>query len=250
MVKKDEGSTGGPERDDLSFPPVDFDAGFFEWPPRASHESTPQWGPDPALELNESPLAKQRRAQLKTYVSIAVGIASAVCVAALVKGALANARDNSSVPRHATAAVRQASRPLPEAPPEKSPPAPRAYVATRVGASSNATGDSPTPVTPAAEPPANEEGPNAANEAPDPDPREAARQKEASQAALEHGRIAASIEAGEHAILLDPSDADAWLVLGAAYQQKGDLREARRCYKACVQRAPRGNRRECIAMLR
>ena len=36
----------------------------------------------------------------------------------------------------------------------------------------------------------------------------------------------------------DPSDADAWLALGAAYLQAGNARQAIEAYKNCVRRAP------------
>ena len=39
-------------------------------------------------------------------------------------------------------------------------------------------------------------------------------------------------------------------ILGAAYQQKGDWKDARRCYKSCLDEAVRGPKAECAAMLR
>ncbi|HEV3190050.1 MAG TPA: hypothetical protein VGY54_06110 [Polyangiaceae bacterium] len=267
----------GPERDDLSFPPVDFDAGFFARPQRSSHEPDEDWARDRAAVLITSPLARRRRAQFKKYVTLAMGLASAVCLAALVKGALTSPEGGSSPQRYASAADR-AQRSLPEpvaeqeralqptAPaPELAAPATSAAVTELVAppaavpapelaapATSAAVTELVAPPTPApvTEPLAHQEEANAKSETPAPDPREAAKHKKASQLALEQGRTAASIEAGEHAVQLDPLDADAWLILGAAYQQKGALAEARRCYKACVQRGQRGDRRECFALLR
>jgi tetratricopeptide (TPR) repeat protein len=268
----------GPERDDLSFPPVDFDAAFFARPQRTSHELAEEWARDPAADLMASPLAKRRRAQLKKYVSLAMGLASAVCLAALVKGALTSPEGSSGPQRHFSAAAESVPRSLPEpvAEQERAPqptapapelvapapaaPAPELVAALPAAPAAELVG--PAPAAPAAElaPPAPtalapesvapQEEPKAGNETPAPDPGEALKQKRASRVALERGRTAASIEAGEHAVRLDPLDADAWLILGAAYQQKGDLAEARRCYKACVERGQRGDRRECIAMLR
>jgi Flp pilus assembly protein TadD len=62
--------------------------------------------------------------------------------------------------------------------------------------------------------------------------------------------VALSIELGERAVQLDPTDADSWLVLGAAYMQRGDNKNARRCFSSCVKEATSGARRECAAMLR
>jgi hypothetical protein len=334
----------GAERDDLSFPPVDFDAGFFARPPRASHEIVEEWRPDSVREFG-SPSAKRRRAQLKKYVSLAMGLASAVCLAALVKSTLTHGDGSSNPQKLASAAAagmpsppldsvaeqapraseapalpevallpqgaadpsaRAAAAPrpsglepaaptaaagelaavppavpaaelavaptaapaaelaaaLPAAPPAElavgstaAPLAPAAPPASQLAASPHGAPGAEVPALKAeksslvrpADPPAEA---SAGTETIAPDPREALRQKKASQAALERGRIAISIEAGESAVLLDPLDADAWLVLGAAYQQKGDLAQARRCYKACVQRGQRGNRSECLAMLR
>ncbi len=72
----------------------------------------------------------------------------------------------------------------------------------------------------------------------------------ASQAKLEHGAVKASIDLGEEAVKLDPTSARAWLVLGAAYQQRGDVKNAWRCYHACVDLGEEGkDRAECASML-
>ena len=47
---------------------------------------------------------------------------------------------------------------------------------------------------------------------------------------------------------LDPTDGEAWLILGAAYQEKGDMKNARRSYKACLEQGKRGPKYECAAM--
>src|SRR5260370_42663936 len=85
----------GAERDDLSFPPVDFDAGFFSRAPPASHESVEDWGHDTARTPMESPSAQRRRAQLKKYASRSMGPASPGCLGAPVKGAPTNAAVSS-----------------------------------------------------------------------------------------------------------------------------------------------------------
>ncbi len=77
-------------------------------------------------------------------------------------------------------------------------------------------------------------------EAPTPDPKEAAKAKRASQAALERGKLGDAIESGERAVALDPTDAEAWLILGAAYQEKGDWKEARRSFRSCLDQGKRG----------
>jgi hypothetical protein len=91
----------------------------------------------------------------------------------------------------------------------------------------------------------------AAGEGASPAPaREALEKKQASQQALEKGKLALSIELGERAVELDPTDGDSWLILGAAYLQRRDIKNARRCFSSCVTQATSGQRKECVAMLR
>ena len=49
---------------------------------------------------------------------------------------------------------------------------------------------------------------------------------------------------------LDPTDGEAWLLLGAAYQEKGLNAEARRAFTSCLKEGKRGPMGECRAMLR
>jgi cytochrome c-type biogenesis protein CcmH/NrfG len=79
---------------------------------------------------------------------------------------------------------------------------------------------------------------------------EAINTKEASQQALELGKVALATSLGERSVALDATDADSWLILGAAYLQAGDYKNARRCFASCVKQATSGARRECAAMLR
>jgi tetratricopeptide (TPR) repeat protein len=72
--------------------------------------------------------------------------------------------------------------------------------------------------------------------------------KRTSQRALERGDVARSIQLGERSVALDPADAEAWLVLGAAYELRGAYAEARRCFAACVRLSTRGPRGECAAL--
>ena len=74
--------------------------------------------------------------------------------------------------------------------------------------------------------------------------------KHASQVALEKGRTADAIAAGERSVALDPGDAEAWLILGAAYDQSGAYARGRASFKSCVDLATRGPRGECAALLR
>jgi hypothetical protein len=82
---------------------------------------------------------------------------------------------------------------------------------------------------------------------------DAARAEEAKRLAqreLEKGHTEKAIEAGERSVALDATDAEAWLILGAGYDQRRAYAEARRCFATCVQQATRGPRGECAALLR
>ena len=113
----------------------------------------------------------------------------------------------------------------------------------------------PTPVAAAnvaaAETPSPTPEPAASPDAPaELDPKAAKKEKLASQVALERGKNDAAIEAGERSVKLDPTDGEAWLILGAAYQAKGKAIDARRCFTACLKEGKRGPKGECAAMLR
>jgi len=247
-----------PPRDEASVPPMgdleagfDLDGDFF----RATHADAASDAEmrDPRLAMKMTAQAIERRAHLARYVKGAVAVASVLCLAAVVKATAT--RTDAEPERHRTApavAIAEARKPTvaaaetreaPVAPPGPSevappepsvgataPPEPSPSVASAAGARAPVHGENDV--------------------APPDDPREAARAKAASQANLEAGKVAAAIEAGERAVQMDPTDGEAWLVLGAAYQQRGDWKEARRCYRTCVERGTRGPKAECGAMLR
>lgn len=217
---------------------------------------------DAKIARKHAPEVVQRRTRLARYVTWAVAGAGALCLAALARGvvaphgaAVANANATSAmVATNAEPAAKEAAKPEPA--PAAEPPAPAAEPPAAV-----ATAGEPAPAAAPAEAkePAKAEAPeakpeaakaDAPAEATTPDPKASAAEKNKSRAALEGGRLAAAIEAGEKAVALDPTDGEAWLLLGAAYQEKGANADARRCYAACVKQGKRGPIGECSAMLR
>ncbi len=225
-------------RDEGSVPPMgDLDARFFEM------ASDPFESADPAsrrpLRQFQGPAA-QRRERFVRFVAGAVALSAILCAAALVKRAVVategGAEDQTGAPRHAFAvAAGVAPVALRVAP--VAPVAPNA-TGLPIAAAPAVVTSPPAPVQPAA-PPVVEPGPASALE-----------ERGASRDALEHRKFALSIEAGERSVALDPTDAEAWLVLGAAYQERGQLGEARRCYKTCLVKATWGPRTECRELLR
>jgi len=225
---------------------------------------------DPRMVLKLGPEAARRRAQFQKYVKIAVVAASVLCLAALVKGAVAGNHDEPMTHRTSAALV---APPLATVPAEQAPapteqraiaePQATAPAATETAAAAPtqapaeqavpAAAPPPEEAASATAPPAKDEtavAPTATDteEAPTPDPKEAAKAKRASQAALERGKVADAIESGERSVALDPTDAEAWLILGAAYQTKGDQKNARRSFKSCLEQSKRGPKWECAQM--
>jgi hypothetical protein len=264
--------------DDVSVPPIDLDTGFFDAVP-VSADSSSSIGidtetRDPRLVAKLTPAAAKRRARFAKYVTVAVSLASALCVAALVKVAVARSHEEPQA-LHVTSARRTAmaapadtapTAAATQSPPMVDParldgaPAEPPMLAEPVAAAASAPPQpiepSPAPALAASAAPS-EAAPSAPNETVEPkevakevDPKEAAKEKAKSRRALEGGKVADAIAAGEQSVAVDPTDAEAWLILGAAYQMKGDGKNAFRSFKACVDQGKRGPKYECAAMLR
>jgi len=245
-------------RDDSSYPPVDLDNHFFEgqahsrssYPPFDTEER------DPRMALKLTPEVARRRADLSRYVKFAVAAASAVCLAALVKVAVAHNSTESGTTRPSMAAAVAAppvQAPVQAAPPPAETQAPAApLVAPPAETQAAAAPATPSPaetVAAAAAPPAEAVTADPApTEVPELDPKAAAKEKNTARQLLERGKHNDAIEAGERSVALDPTDGEAWLILGAAYQEKGDMKNARRSYKACLEQGKRGPKYECAAM--
>ncbi|MBX3186854.1 MAG: tetratricopeptide repeat protein [Labilithrix sp.] len=198
-----------------------------------------------------APHVVERRARFARYVKWAVAGAGVLCLAAVVRTSLSWRTGSASMPKTAAVSAVQAqpaSGPEPKAAePVKIDARPVAHVALTPEAA-----QAPTPAHVGAT-----EGPKAEavvaeapkSEAAPSDPAAALEAKKIAHRALERGKLADAIEAGERSVALDPTDGEAWLVLGAAYQAKGKMSEARRCYSACLREGKRGPRGECRAML-
>jgi Flp pilus assembly protein TadD len=251
-------------RDDSSYPPVDLDNHFFDRASRHSEAPAESEEHDPRMALKRTATVAKRRAHLAKYVKIAVAGASVLCLAALVKVAVARGSSDGAPHSHVSASVAapqptQAAQaavetaPQPQAPAEQAPaepaaPTPQPEPTAQVAAPAPEPGAAPAE-TPQTAQTAAETAPAApADPAAEPDPKAAAKEKNTCRTALERGKLADAIEAGERSVALDPTDSEAWLILGAAYQEKGNIKDARRCYKACIEQGKRGPKYECMAM--
>jgi Flp pilus assembly protein TadD len=70
-----------------------------------------------------------------------------------------------------------------------------------------------------------------------------------AQAALEKGSAIRAIELARKATQNDPSNAEAWLTLGAAYDAAGSHGQARTAYKNCAEHASGPSVAECKALI-
>ncbi len=238
--------------DDTSVPPVEqeiheefFAAGEKDHPlPRAES------GPYSALDLRHAqkmtPAAQARRAHLSRYVKWSVGAAAFILFLGIGVQRLRGHPSDEPVRKevaHATELV---------APPQET---------------TNAVTPPPVETTTVAEMKIEElpdevlgaDGGKVEGKVEDPDkkpedmpaekPKNAWQEKQAAKAALERGSSGAAIAAGERSVALDPSDGEAWLVLGGAYQAMGNNGQAKRCYNACISQGKKGPTGDCKDML-
>jgi cytochrome c-type biogenesis protein CcmH/NrfG len=155
----------------------------------------------------------ERREKLAKYVKYAVALCGLLCGVALVRVAVSR-----SHPVVAEAAAAQVALPPPA--PVLEPPAPA----------------EPEPAPAATEAPASG--------------KSAKEEMEAARALLEHGKTKDALEGAARSVALDPTDAEAWLILGAAQLNAGHSKEAREAFVECTKQAKAGPVVECRNMLR
>ena len=182
-----------------------------------------------------SPEAKERRKRNVRVVKWFVGGCLALTAIAAVRHAL-RTEEPPAAPLSVSAAQTSSAPPEPTA----ATPTPSSSIAT--GASVAADADAVAATTTVTDA-------SAASSIPD-NPEEARQERDHAKKALESGRMKEAVAAGERAVTLDPTDADSWLYLGAAYQEQGDQANANRCYRACLTQGTHGNKGECSAMMK
>ena len=194
--------------------------------------------------------AAARRRAFSRHVMIVVALSAMLCIAGFVRSATsasaASARAAAEAQRAANVVsltpfvVANAPAPTPvPAPTETAAPA---ATETAAPAPSAAT------VAPAASASTDTVAPAGSGAAPaELSPVEARAAREDARRALDRGAVAAAIAAGTRSVELDPTDGDAWLLLGAAYQLAGKAAEARNAFSSCTKLAKRGDVGECRA---
>ncbi|HEY2517286.1 MAG TPA: hypothetical protein VGI39_40715 [Polyangiaceae bacterium] len=78
----------------------------------------------------------------------------------------------------------------------------------------------------------------------------AEEERKDAQHSLEHGKAKDAVEAALRSVQLDPTDASAWLLLGASYLELGKGADARAAFTSCTKEAKKGPVVECRSMLR
>jgi hypothetical protein len=228
-----------PTRDELA-------SRFFAKPEGAAPAPLPVEDAAREVARFQSPAFKARQRYLMRYVAGAVAFSGAICLAAFFRVAAASP-DTSPHAAHASQAVAAhdslapaelpatpsqpavAAAPLPPPPPapiaQEAPPAAPVIAAP--------TAASPAPQAVASDGPAARES------------------KDVAMHALEHGNWNGAIAAAERSVRLDPTDGEAWLILGGAYQERGSDRAAHRAFVSCSQNAKPGHARsECASLAR
>ncbi len=214
--------------------------------------------PSPRRVAIDSAAVRARRRYLTRYVAGAVSVAGIIGLAAIVRMTTARDANAAASPWRGTFAL-AASLPADPEPTEQPSPGAGATIASAASPVADPAALAADPPSgagdPAATPPSSAAQAPVAEDPPAPEiaPQStlsAADAKRDAQRALEAGHVADAIEAGEQSVALDPTDADAWLVLGAAYQMKGRYADARHCFASCADQARRGPRWECRALLR
>jgi len=222
---------------------------FFAKPRAAAHAALPLEDVVREKARFESVAFKERQRYLARYVAGAVAVSSAICLAAFFRSASAA----PDLVTHAARAAEVVSMPAPADVPVAAPVEPAVAPVAKtfpapmpepVAAPAGPAPGAPAVVAGAGSPaavaaPAAAEGPSAHES------------KDAAMHALERGNWSAAIAAGERSVRLDPSDGEAWLILGGAYQERGSDRAAHRTYVSCAASAKPGHARsECASLAR
>ncbi len=192
---------------------------FSSHPPPAL--ALPDENDEPAIDMRRSLVPPARRARHLRIVKASVLVCAFLCVAAGLR--VVTVKGPSEVQAAQPLAALTIPMPRVEPAPTVAPPPP------------------PAPV------PAAESAPAPAVDPRWPDAHAATR---AAVVALEAHRVDAAIDAATAATNLDPADGEAWLMLGAAYQDRGKLALAVDAYRTCKAQGRSDPRGECGAMLR
>lgn len=173
-------------------------------------------------QRKSDPDVVKRRAKFAKYVTWAVGVSAALCLIAVVRTTFSSSSKTITAANAASVKTEMVTKP---APPPVAQPAPKAAEPAVAAA----------PVEPAK--------PVVMGDIKE--------EKAKVKAALDKNKLADAIEAGQRAVTIDETDSEAWLLLGAAYQAKGELKEAQNAYRSCMDKGTKDKfQRECRLFVR
>jgi hypothetical protein len=228
---------------------------------------------DPKILLKLHPDVRARRAKYGNVAKwVGIGCVVLLGAAGLVRYLRQqDSEEQAKIQMAEYAAAHTYTAPVVEPPPPASAAAPTAAATTSASAAAPADSTTiPPPADSAAANPAGEKaalGPESktvAAAAPSasgaaagavqadtesPPAKTAQQEKRDMSSFLERGAFGSAVAAGQRSVSLDPSDGEAWLLLGAAYQSSGRAGDAKRAYNSCLTQAKRGPIGECRAML-
>ncbi len=252
-----EGFASDPALDDTSVPPIDLDVHdeFFAAGDRPQQKIPGASGSfeaiDPKALRKMTAEARARRAHLSRYVKWAVGGAAVLLLLGFVVKMVRGKASDEPVVRQEVVHVAQAAPVPPPAVEERAEnkaqqaPVDQGELDEQPKADEAKVDDKKADEDKKVE--------NADTDKKDEPlvdkPKTAWQEKQAAKAALEGGANGAAVAAGERSVALDPSDGEAWLVLGAAYQALGNGGQAKRAYNACINQGKKGPIDECRQML-
>jgi DNA-binding response OmpR family regulator len=189
-------------------------------------------------EANERAMAGVRKPEQPPAVPAADSVPSAVVTAAPAPSESPTEAPSASAAETASAAPSAATV---EAPPPAPNPAPNPVLAP------------PGPATPAPYvPPSLPVAPAAPGTEAPLDVNKSSGGSLIAQAdrAMQKGDRQAAVDLARQAVAQNPSNADAWLTLGAAYQASGQGGAAKDAYRSCTKQAHSGNLNDCYVLAR
>jgi tetratricopeptide (TPR) repeat protein len=249
-----EGFGSKPDEDDTSVPPVDLEVhdAFFAAGEK-EHALTKESGSfaalDPRHAQKMSLAAHARRAHLSRYVKWSVGAAAAILMLGFAIKTFRGHPNEEPVRKDVAHTTQVAAQPVQETAQPKAETPPPAVIELKDEKTDDKKDDTALAGDAKAPEVAVTETNDKKEDMPPEKPKNAWQEKQAAKAALERGSNAVAIQAGERSVALDPSDGEAWLVLGGAYQAMGNASQAKRCYNACVSQGKKGPISDCKDVL-
>jgi hypothetical protein len=199
------------------------------------------------VDPSEFGLPSEGQSGFKRNVYIVVGLCVVVIVLVLIRSALA---PPPPLQTHSEPAPSVAAPAIPPPPPEPvvAAPQPAASTPSQAAAPVASAAASAAPAASGVAVPADSSVAAVASSAPASTKTEA-QERDDARRLLARGKATAAADAAARATALDPTDGDAWLLLGAADMEIGKTADAREAFTQCVKQGKRGEIGECRSML-